>query len=52
VRVRLGLRVLRDRHLWRRVVAGTGLYLAGTYRRRGDDDYVGFELGYHLWGSR
>jgi alpha-beta hydrolase superfamily lysophospholipase len=52
VQLRLGLRVLRDGRYWRRVVAGTGAYLAATYRRRGDEDIAGFELGYHLWGSR
>jgi pimeloyl-ACP methyl ester carboxylesterase len=52
VHLRLGLRIPGDRHLWQRVVAGSGLYLAGTYRRLGDADIVGVELGLHVWGSR
>jgi hypothetical protein len=50
--LRLGLRIPGDRYLWQRVVAGSGLYLAGSYRRLGDADIVGLELGLHVWGSR
>jgi hypothetical protein len=52
VQLRVGLRFPGSRHLWQRVDVGAGLYLAATYRRFGNDDIVGFEVGYHLWSSR
>jgi acylglycerol lipase len=49
---RLGLRLPGASPYWQRVALGSGLYLAGTFRRVLDENYVGVELGLHVWGTR
>jgi alpha-beta hydrolase superfamily lysophospholipase len=52
VQLRVGLRFLGDRHLWQRASAGSGPFLGAIYRRSGDEDIIGLEVGLHYWGAR
>jgi hypothetical protein len=52
VHARLGIRFPGSARYWQRVVFGSGLYLAATYRRMREEDLFGFEVGFHGWGAR
>jgi acylglycerol lipase len=47
----IGIRLGRDVHYWANVVAGSGPYLAVTYRNLGGGELIGLALGVNLFGG-